>query len=85
MSKPDLKVIEGGKVEAVETPERVDFKCCDCKRPAVMYPRTQPIAVMHSVPACEEWVRIAMRKDDLARYLIKCGVHVHVPGADVPS
>lgn len=85
MSKPDLTVIEGGKVELAETPERVDFKCHHCQRPAVMYPLSKPISVMHSVPACEEWARIAMRKDDLARYLIKCNVHVHVPGSDVPQ
>lgn len=79
MSKPDLRVIEGGKVELAEAPERVDFTCCDCQRPCVMYPRADPIAVMHSIPACDEWKRIEKKKDDLARYLIKCGVHVHVP------
>lgn len=80
MSKPNLSVIEGGKVDVAPTPERVDFNCHHCKRPCVMYPKATPIAVMHSVPACEEWARIEKKKDDLARYLIKCGVHVHVPG-----
>jgi hypothetical protein len=81
MSKPSLSVLEGG---IAKIPERVDFECHHCTRPAVMYPLAKPITVMHSIPACDEWKRIESDKDDLARYLIKCGVHVHVPGSDVP-
>jgi len=79
-------VAEGGNlIEPAEAPEKVDFKCWHCKRPAVMYPRAQPIAVMHQIPACDEWKRIEKKEDDLARYLIKCGVHVHVPGSELPG
>jgi hypothetical protein len=79
MAKPDLVVIDGGLIDAAETPERVDFQCFECSRACVMYPRATPITVQHSMPPCASWRTIEMKADDLARYLIKCGVHVHVP------
>ena len=82
MSKPELKLIQG---DLANIPDRVDFTCHDCKQPAVMYPLGKPISVMHSLPPCAEWKRIESDMDDLARYLIKCGVHVHVPGSIVPN
>jgi hypothetical protein len=78
-TKPDLKVIEGGKVEAVEIPERADFTCWYCQNPAVIWPRSKPVAVQHSIPVCTEWQKVEAKKDDLERYVIKCGVHVLVP------
>lgn len=85
MKKSDLVLIEGGKVEVPETPDRVDFTCHHCKMPCVMYPRSTPIATMHAVPGCTEWAKVEGKRDDLARFLIKCGVHVHVPGSIVPN
>lgn len=75
--KPDLKLIQGDKanlVEAVATPERVDFDCHSCGRPCVMYPKSKPLAVQHALPDCDEW-----KKKETAAFLIKCGVHMHVP------
>jgi hypothetical protein len=72
--KPELSVIEGGKVEAVETPERVDFACHSCSLPCVMYPKSKPLAVQHAIPECSEW-----KKKDTLGFLIKCDVHLHVP------
>lgn len=68
-------------IELSDIPERVDFNCHDCERPCIMYPRSKPIAVMHSVPVCESWQDVEGKKDDLERYLIKCGVHMIVPGS----
>lgn len=80
--KPDLKLIQGSGeklIETVETPERVEFNCHHCKGACIMYPRAKPIAVQHAIPACEAWITIEAKKDDLERFLIKCGVHVLVP------
>lgn len=61
------------------TPEVVDFECPECKQPARMRPREQPIPVEHSLPHCAAWEKIEGKKDDVERYLIKAGVHLHVP------
>ena len=79
----ELKLIKGGKtdeplVKLAETPERVDFTCWDCKRPCVMFPRAEPVPVQHAEPTCRTWESIVKKKDDLARFLIKCGVEIHV-------
>jgi hypothetical protein len=74
-----LELIEGGKVEAVETPERVEFACPQCNGACVMYPRASPVPVQHSVPTCKAWQEIEGKKDDVERFLIKAGVHIHVP------
>lgn len=79
MSKPELTVIEGGKVEVAETPECVPFTCWKCAGPCMMHPRAKPIAVQHCIPACEEWKKIETKKEELERFLIKCDVHLHVP------
>ena len=91
-AKPDLKLIQGSGanvlksthrgdklIETVDTPERVEFNCHHCKGVCQMYPRAKPIAVQHAIPACEAWTTIEAGKDDLERFLIKCGVHVLVP------
>lgn len=82
MSKPDLTVIEGGKVQLVEIPERVEFVCHACAVLCVMYPRSKPISVQHGLPTCNDWKRIEGKKDDLERFLIKAGMEVHVPNPD---
>lgn len=79
--KPKLSVIKGGKpdaspiVEAV--PEQVGFACPHCKGGCIFYPPSR--AVVHSLPACKLWQQIEGKKDDLARFLIKAGLHVLVP------
>ncbi len=79
MTKPDLKLIEGGKVE--ELPEQVEFPCPSCKRSCLMFPRTKPIAVQHALPTCRSWKLIEGKKDDIERFLIKAGVHLLLPQA----
>ena len=64
------------------TPEVVEFDCPECKQPARMRPREKPIPVEHSLPHCPAWEKIAGKKDDVERYLIKAGVHLHVPSRD---
>lgn len=84
-TKPKLRLIEGqGKplgerpsVEIVETPERLEFKCPQCGGSCICYPRSKPIAVQHAVPECKLW-----KKGETARFLIKAGVHLHVPGSE---
>ena len=71
------KPIEGGKIDIVETPDRVDFNCFSCGKPCVMYPKSKPLAVQHALPECSEW-----GKKDTARFLIKCDVHLLVPEGD---
>ena len=73
--KPELSVIEGGKIDVVELPERVEFECWKCKGWCVMFPRSKN-ATQHSIPVCKEWERIEKKKEDLERFLIKCGVHL---------
>lgn len=80
--KKVIHLAERRKVEAVETPERVDFSCFHCEMQCVMYPRAKPISVQHGLPTCKEWSRVELKKDDLERFLIKCGVHVLVPKAE---
>lgn len=75
MTKPDLTIIEGGKVEEYKPPARVDFKCWKCGEPCVLHPNNGN-ATMHSLPACDEWARIESKKEDLERFLIKSGVHM---------
>lgn len=77
-----LKLIKGEKVEPVETPERVEFPCPHCKASCVMWPRSKPLAVQHSLPTCKGWQRVEGKKDDLERFLIKAGVHLLVPVKD---
>lgn len=74
-----LKLIEGGKVEPVEIPEQHHFECPECRRDVVMYPRTAPMVVQHSIPTCRAWQRIEQKKDDLERFLIKAGVALLFP------
>lgn len=81
MTKPDLTVIEGGKVELAEQPERVDFACWKCNAPCVLHPRNGN-ATMHALPTCEEWTRIESKKEDVERFLIKSGVHMLTKQAD---
>lgn len=82
-AKPKLRLIEGeGKgsgprIEVVETPERLEFNCPQCGASCVAYPRSKPIAVQHAVPECKLW-----KKGETARFLIKAGVHLHVPGSE---
>jgi predicted RNA-binding Zn-ribbon protein involved in translation (DUF1610 family) len=64
---------------ASAVPELVQFACPECKQPARMFPRSQPIGVEHSLPPCKLWQNIHNKKDDVERYLIKAGVHIHVP------
>ena len=76
MSKPELTIIDGGKVEAVELPEREDFACWKCGKSCVIWPRAEPPSVQHSLPACSEWQRIETGAEDLERFAIKCGVEL---------
>lgn len=65
-------------------PNEVDFACPDCGQPCKLWPNSKPMCVQHAEPAkaCKAWVAIAGRKDDLARFLIKAGMHIHLPSAD---
>lgn len=82
MSKPELTIIFGGKVDLVETPEREDFGCWSCKAPCVIYPKARPAAVQHSLPECDEWKKIVAGKEDLERFAIKCGIELLLPKGD---
>lgn len=59
-------------------PTVVDFLCPECSKPARMFPRAEPIGVEHSLPVCALWETVG-KKDDVERYLIKAGMHIHVP------
>lgn len=62
-----------------DSPPLVEFACPECGKPALLHPLREPMEVQHSLPACALWERIEGKKDDVERYLIKAGVHVHVP------
>ncbi len=64
------------------TPPVVEFDCPECKAPVRMRPLEQPISVEHSIPSCAAWEKIEGKRDDLERYLIKAGAHIHVPNRD---
>lgn len=57
----------------------VEFACPECSANVRMYPQRKPLGVEHALPTCKLWQRIEEKKDDLPRYLIKAGVHIHVP------
>lgn len=84
-AKQKFRVIQGeGKglaappsVEIVETPERLTFDCPQCGASCIAFPRAKPIAVQHAKPECKLW-----KKGETARFLIKAGVHLHVPGSE---
>lgn len=78
MTKPDLKLVRGSKIEVIEAPERIDFTCWKCGRPCVTYPRGGS-ATQHSLPTCAEWQKIEAKKDDVERFLIKSGLHISTP------
>jgi len=80
VSKPTLKVIEGGKVDTVEIPEQVEFTCPSCGLSCIMFPRSKPLAVQHAKPTCKLWNR-----GETQRFLIKAGVHLHVPGSETSN
>jgi endogenous inhibitor of DNA gyrase (YacG/DUF329 family) len=63
-------------------PSNVMFDCPECQQPVRMRPLEQPISVEHSLPPCEAWRKIEGKRDDLERYLIKAGAHIHVPVRD---
>lgn len=81
MKKPDLSVVEGGKIETVEIPERVEFTCWKCRGSCLVFPRAKPAAVQHALPTCTEWRRVAANMEDVERFLIKCGAHLLVPAS----
>lgn len=95
--KPLLKLLEGGagagKVDQVEIPERHDFDCPRCGKPCVMWPRTKPIAVQHSLPTCKAWKqieglpkdRVDGKKRELENFLIEAGVWLLVPQQHDPN
>ena len=74
--------IPGKIVEMVDVPAVKHFTCPDCKAQCVMYPRSKPMGVQHSIPTCKTWQQVEGRKDDLERFLIKAGVHLLVPQGD---
>jgi hypothetical protein len=82
MDKPQLKVIEGGKVEAVEIPERHEFACYKCGGSCVMFPRSKPIAVQHSLPTCKAWQRVEKKLDHVEGFLTKSGADLLIPKSD---
>lgn len=84
MTKPNLKVIPGGKVDLIEAPEEHEFACPVCGRSCKLYPKSKPLAVVHAEPrrACSAWRSIEDRKGDLAQFLIKAGVHLLLPQHD---
>ena len=86
MSKPELTIIDGGKIEAVELPEREDFACWKCGKSCVIWPRAEPPSVQHSLPACSEWQRIETGADGdgaccalSAACAFQGGGHAHEP------
>lgn len=62
-------------IDLVEIPERSDFPCWNCGRACVTYPRAG-FATQHSLPVCSVWDSIQAKKDDVERFLIKCGFHL---------
>lgn len=84
MTKPNLTVIEGGKVELVELPERQDFNCWSCGGACVIFPRDAN-ATRHSLPVCAEWDRITSSISIGAapvfveQFLEKCGIKLLTP------
>lgn len=82
MSKPDLTVIEGGKVELIKAPAEVKFPCWKCGAGCRMFPSQKPMSVQHSMPVCVAWLQVVAKEDDIERFLIKCGVELLLPQAD---
>lgn len=82
MSKPQLTVIEGGKLDVVEVPESQEFDCPTCGGACIIYPRTNPMAVQHSLPTCKGWQRVEAKTDHLEGFLTKAGMHLLIPKAD---
>ncbi len=74
-------IVEFGKVEIVDMPERQDFQCWRCHGRCVIYPRAAPMAVQHQIPPCDEWRKIEGKKEDIERWLIKSGLELLVPKA----
>ncbi len=80
VEKPVLTLIDGGKmVLPVDIPEVHAFKCWKCGKSCLMYPRSQPIAVQHELPVCDEWRRGENRKELTRRFLITCGLELLIP------
>ncbi len=78
-------LFEPAPTGAVVVPLPVDvvhFDCPECKGRVRMRPLEQPIAVEHSIPSCAAWSKVEGKRDDLERYLIKAGAHIHVPNRD---
>jgi hypothetical protein len=74
-------VTDEGESKIVQLVQRrVDFSCFYCHLACIMYPRSKPIIVVHALPTCTEWEKVEKKKDDLERFLIKCGAHLHTPG-----
>lgn len=82
MSKPRLTLIEGGKIEGVSAPELEHFRCPTCGEQCVIYPRSSPIAVQHSIPTCKGWQRVEKGTDHLEGFLTKAGVGLLLPKAE---
>jgi hypothetical protein len=73
-------VLRLGKLpEPAPTPFEVHFECPECRAPCLLKPREKPISVQHAIPSCAAWEKIEGKKDDVERFLIKAGVHIHVP------
>lgn len=78
-----LTALPGGKVEPVTIPNEVDFLCPDCKLPCKLWPHSKPICVQHAIPhTCRTWKQVEGKTDDVARFLIKAGVHLMIPAKD---
>ena len=76
---------KGGSVSLLRPPpNEVDFACPDCGAPCKLWPNSKPMCAQHAEPskACKSWGRIVGQKDDLARFLIKAGLQMHLPPAD---
>ncbi len=73
-------LVRGGNVVLLRPPPSVvDFACPGCNAPARLRPQARPIEVQHSLPSCELWKSIEQKEDAIERFLIKAGVHMHVP------
>lgn len=79
MSKANLTLVEGGKVELIKAPEEEKFPCWKCGLTCRMFPSQKPMSVQHAMPVCVEWLKIVGKEDDIERFLIKCGVELLVP------
>lgn len=79
MSKSDLTVIEGGKVDLITPPEEAKFACWKCGGGCRLFPKTKPMAVQHSMPVCSEWLKIVGKEEDLERFLIKSKIELVLP------